>query len=340
MGDRTGSATRRWIQRFALAVVGLFALLLTAEAQESKSGKVPRVGFLSDESASGTSAALSFEPFSKGLRDLGWVEGQNFRFERRYGEGKNEALSELAAELVRLRVDVIVAFGTPAARAAKNATETIPIVFARVGDPVGFGLVKSLARPGGNLTGVSVITVELGAKRLELLKEAVPGVTRVGVLWDPSFSPAAPELRQIEGAARSLGVELHPAAVQRPEEFEGALLAMKRQSVGALTVVGGIVFTEYRKRLTDLAATIRLPMMVYRRELVEAGGLLSYGPKYPDMYRRAASYVDKILKGAKPAGLPVEQPTHLELVINLKTAKALGLTIPPSLRLRADEVID
>jgi putative ABC transport system substrate-binding protein len=323
--------------------VGAFSLLaapLAADAQEHKPGKVPRVGLLTDESVSLAWAALPVEAFSKGLRDLGWVEGQNVTFERRYAEGKYEVLPGLAAELVRLRVDVIVAFGTPATRAAKNATETIPIVFARVGDPVGSGLVRSLARPGGNLTGVSVLSVELGAKRLELLREALPGVTRVGVLWDPSFfSPAAPELRQVEGAARSFGVEIQPVAVQRPEEFEGALLAMKRQRAGAVYVIGGLVFAEHRKRLADLAAKIRLPIMVWRRELVEAGGLLSYGPNFPDMYRRAAGYVDKVLKGAKPADLPVEQPTKLDLAINLRTAKALSLTIPPSVLLRADEVI-
>jgi putative ABC transport system substrate-binding protein len=325
---------------FIAGTLALLAAPLAAEAQEHKPGKVPRVGLLTDESVSLAWAALPVEAFSKGLRDLGWVEGQNFTFERRYAEGKYEALPGLAAELVRLRVDVIVPFGTLATRAAKNATETIPIVFARVGeDPVGSGLVRSLARPGGNLTGVSVLSVELGAKRLELLREALPGVTRVGVLWDPSFSPDAPELRQIEGAARSFGVRLQPVAVQRPEEFEGALLAMKRQRAGAVYVMGGLVFAEHRKRLADLAAKIRLPITVWRRELVEAGGLLSYGPNFPDSYRRAAGYVDKVLKGAKPADLPVEQPTQLELVINLKTAKALGLTIPPSVLARADEII-
>jgi putative tryptophan/tyrosine transport system substrate-binding protein len=322
-----------------ILIVAPFAAPLAAEAQEHKPGKVPRVGLLTDESMSLAWAALPVEAFSKGLRDLGWVEGQNLTFERRYAEGKYEALPGLAAELVRLRVDVIVPFGTLATRAAKNATETIPIVFARVGDPVGSGLVHSLARPGGNLTGVSVLSVELGAKRLELLREALPGVTRVGVLWDPSFSPDAAELRQIEGAARSFGVRLQPVAVQGPEEFEGALLAMKRQRAGDVYVMGGLVFAEHRNRLAALAAKIRLPIMVWRRELVEAGGLLSYGPNFRDTYRRAAGYVDKVLKGAKPADLPVEQPTQLELVINLKTAKALGLTIPPSVLARADEVI-
>ncbi len=328
----------RWIVRLAFALAVLSAPLFAASAQEYRPGKVPRIGLLNDQSVA--LAKTQLEPFYKGLRDLGWVEGQNFTFERRYGNGKNEALPDLAADLVRLRVNVIVTIGTPATRAAKNATETIPIVFARVGDPVGFGFVQSLARPGGNLTGVSILTVELGVKRLELLREAIHGVTRVGVLWDPSFPPAAPELREIEGAARSLGIEIQPSAVQRPEEFEGALLAMKRQRAGAVYVMGGIVFSEHPKRLADLAAKIRLPLMAWRRELVEAGCLLSYGPNNPEMYRRAASYVDKVLKGAKPADLPVEQPTQLELVINLKTAKALGLTIPRSLLLRADQIIE
>ena len=340
MRGGTWSAIRRWMKRLGVALAVLFIPLLAAEAQESRAGKTPRVGLLSDESQSLMNAQVAFEALSKGLRDHGWVAGQNFTWERRFSEGKNEVLSQLAVDLVRLRLDVIVTFGTPATRAAKNATEAIPIVFARVGDPVGFGLVRSFARPGGNLTGVSILQVELGAKRLELLREAVPGVTHVGVLWDPSFPPAAPELRQIEAAARSLGVEIQPVAVQRAEEIEGALLAMKRQRAGAVFVVSSVVFGEHRERLADLAAKIRLPLMVYRRELVEAGSLLSYGANFPDMYRRAASYVDKVLKGARPADLPVEQPMNLELVINLKTAKALGLTVPRSLLLRADQVIE
>jgi putative ABC transport system substrate-binding protein len=322
------------------ASAGLLVAPLTAEAQESKARKTPQVGLLSDESQSLGAARDSFEALGKGLRDLGWVAGQNFTWERRYSENKNEVLAALAMDLIRLKVDVIVTFGTPATRAAKNATETIPIVFARVGDPVGFGLVRSFARPGGNLTGVSILQVETGAKRLELLREAIPGITRVGVLWEPSSPPAAPELRQIEAAARSLGVEIQPAAVQRPEEFEGAILAMKRQGAGAVIVVSSRVFTEHRKRLADLAAKVGLPIMTYRREMVEAGGLLSYGANQPEMYRRAARYVDRILKGAKPADLPVEQPSKFELIINLKTAKALGLTIPPSVLLRADQLIE
>ncbi len=317
--------------------IGLLGAPLVAQAQGHGPGKVPRVGLLTDFSMVGATTQL--EPFYRALRDFGWVEGQNFTFEHRYGAGKNEALPGLAGDLVSLRVNVIVTIGTPATRAAKNATETIPIVFARVGDPVGFGFVRNLARPDGNLTGVSVLSVELGAKRLELLREAIPRLTRVGVLWDPSSPPAQPELREIEEATRSLGVRIQPVAVQRPEEFEHALLAMKRQRADAVLVVGGPLFSEHQKRLADLAVRIRLPMMVWRRDLVEAGALLSYAPSFPDMYRRAAIYVDKILKGAKPADLPVEQPTKFDLVINLKTAKALVLAIPPSVLARADEVI-
>jgi putative ABC transport system substrate-binding protein len=320
------------MKRSAIGLLVLLALLaapLVAPAQEPGPGKVPRVGLLTDFSMAGATTQL--DPFYRTLRELGWVEGQNFTFEHRYGAGKNEALPGLAGDLVSLRVNVIVTIGTPATRAAKNATETIPIVFARVGDPVGFGFVRSLARPDGNLTGVSVLNVELGAKRLELLREAIPRLTRVGVLWDPSFTPAQPELREIEAATRSLSVRIQPVAVQRPEEFEHALLMMKRQRADAILVVGGLLFSEHQKRLADLA--------VRMRDLVQAGGLLSYAPSFPDMYRRAATYVDKILKGAKPADLPVEQPTKFDLVINLKTAKALGLTIPPSVLARADEVI-
>ena len=322
-------------------ILSLLAVLLAAAAQPA--GKVARVGLLSDESPSlstGSSSETTAETLSKALRDLGWVEGQNLTFERRHASGKNEILPGLAAELVRLKVDTIVAIGTPAARAAKNATETIPIVFARVAEPVGFGLVQSLARPGGNVTGVSIVNIDLSAKRLELLREAIPGLVRVGALWDPSFPTAAAELQEIEGAARSLGIEMQPVGVQGPEEFEGALVAMTRQRAGALIVVGGRLFIEHRHRLAALATTARLPMMLYRRESVEAGGLMSYGTNFSDMYRRAATYVDKILKGAKPADLPVEQPMKLELVINLKTAKALALTIPFAVLIRADEVIE
>jgi len=315
---------------------GLLAWSLSAGAQQPT--KIARVGILSDESPS--LGATTFEPFAQGLRDLGYIEGQNIAFEPRYASEKNEILPNLAAELVELQPDVILAIGTRAARAAKSATQTIPIVFARISDPIGFGLVPALARPGGNLTGVSVQTRELAAKRLELLTTAVPGAKRVGALWDPNFPPAGPLLKEIEGAARSLNLELAPTAVRSPDDFEPAVRAMVEQGVGALIVVNSTIFSEDIHRLPDLAVEARLPATFPNREAVAAGGLMSYGPNYPDMYRRAAAHVDKILRGAKPADIPVEQPTKFELVINLKSAKALGLTIPLTLLGRADEVIE
>ncbi len=319
----------------ALAL-GLFACSLSAGAQQPT--RVPRVGVLSDEGP--LLGATTFEPFAQGLRDLGYIEGQNIAFERRYAAEKNEILPNLAAELVGLQPDVILAIGTRAARAAKGATQTIPIVFARISDPIGFGLVPALARPGGNLTGVSVQTRELAANRLELLTIAVPDAKRVGVLWDPNFPPAGPLLREIEGAARSLNLQLIPAEVREPDDFAPAVRTMLEQRVDALIVVNSTIFSEDIRRLPDLTVKARLPAMFVSREAVAAGGLMSYGPNYPDMYRRAAAYVDKILKGAKPADIPVEQPTKFELVINLETAKSIGLTIPRNLLALADEVIE
>jgi putative ABC transport system substrate-binding protein len=298
---------------------------------------VPRIGYLSDESSS--LGFASFEPLAQGLRELGYLEGRTIVFEHRYAGGKTEVLPGLAADLVRLKVDVIVTVGTPATRAAKSATETIPIVFTRVADPVPLGLVDSLARPSGNLTGVSLIAIDLATKWVELLTEAMPGVRRVGVFWDPTFPPAVLQVRAIEQAARALHLELHPVEVRAVEEFETAMRAMVGQGMQALLVVPALLFTEQHHRLAELAVTHRLPTMLSRREHVEAGGLISYGTNYPAMYRHAATYVDKILKGAKPTDLPVEQATTFELVINLKTAKALGITIPPQFLFRADEVI-
>jgi len=316
--------------------LGLFAWALAADAQQPT--KIPRVAVLSDETPA--LAAKFFEPFAQGLSDLGWIEGQNVTIERRYAEGDNRLLPYLATELVSLQPDVIVAVGTPAARAAKTATETIPIVFARIADPVGSGLVTALGRPGGNLTGLTSQSRELAAKRLELLIAAVASAKRVGVLWDPNFPPDRPQLTEIERAAPVLNLQLLLAEVRGPDDFETALRAMAEQRADALIVLPGEVFDANSQQIADLTAKARLPTMFQRRELVEAGGLMSYGPDYPDMYRRAAAYVDKILKGAKPADLPVEQPTKLELVINLKTAKALGLTMPYTLLGCADEVIE
>jgi putative ABC transport system substrate-binding protein len=276
--------------RFAIAALLVLAAPFTGVAQPAK--KVVRVGVLSDESPSLSSELLSDLTVSKALRDLGWAEGKNVTFERRYSEGKIEALPALAAELVRVQVDVLLAIGTPAARAAKNATVTIPIVFTRAGDPVGLGLAQSLARPGGNVTGVTILTVTLGAKRLDLLRQAIPEIARVGVLWDPSFPPGAPELKDIQDAARSLRLDILPAEVRRPEEIEDAVMALKRQHAGALILVVTRVLTQYRQRLAEIATKARLPTMSYRREQVEAGILMSYGPNYSDMDRRAAMYVD------------------------------------------------
>ena len=320
-----------------MLLLGGAAVACPLATRGQQPARFPRVGVLSDETPS---LGTSFGLMADGLRSLGWVEGQNIAFERRYAEEKNEILPSLAGELVRLEPDVIVAIGTAATRAAKIASETIPIVFARVSDPVGLGFVAALARPGGNLTGVSLQTRELAAKRLELLITAVPDVKRVGVLWDPRLPSGRPEIAELEGAARSLNLELFPAEVPNPDAFEPAVRAMVEQRVGALIVVPGPIFTEHIHRMVDLADKARLSPMCSRKEHVEAGCLMSYGTNYPAMYQRAAAYVDKILKGAKPADIPVEQPTMFELVINLKTAKALGLTIPPSVLGLADEVIE
>jgi putative tryptophan/tyrosine transport system substrate-binding protein len=319
----------------AAFVLGLFAWSVSVGAQQT--AKVPRIGILSDENRP---RAGSFKPFVEGLRGLGWVEGRNITFELRYAAGNNEILPNLAADLVELRPDVILAVGTRAARAAKRATETIPVVFARIADPIDSGLVPALARPGGNLTGLTTQSRELAAKRLELLFTAVPGAKRVGVLWDPNFPPDGPQLKEIEGAAPILKLELIPAEVRGPDELEPALRAMAEQRADALIVLPAGIFDANSRRLADLTTKARLPTMFQRRELVEAGGLMSYGPDYADMYRRAAAYADKILKGASPADIPIEQPTKFELVINLKTANALGLSLPYTLLGLADEVIE
>jgi putative ABC transport system substrate-binding protein len=321
----------------AAALVVLLAAPLAAEAQQA--AKVARVGYLAGSLAGGPHLP---EAFLQGLRDLGYVEGRNVVIEYRDAEGKFERLPALAAELVALKVDVIVAASTLPAAAAKQATRTIPIVFAATGDPVTSGLVTSLARPGGNVTGLSVVAPELVGKRLEQLKQAVPGVSRVAVLWHPGFLGERAEkdmLKEAEVAGRALGVRLQFVEARGPEEFDRAFSDMTRARAGALTVLPSTMFLIERRRLVDLAAKNRLPAVYTWRESVDAGGLMSYGPNLADLYRRAANYVDKILKGAKPADLPVEQPTKFELVINLKTAKALGLTIPRSLLLNADELI-
>jgi ABC-type uncharacterized transport system substrate-binding protein len=317
------------------AIAAAFALLaapLAAPAQQP--GKTARVGFFSIV----TSPFLD-EAFRQGLRELGYVEGQNIAIEYRSAEGKDERLPGLAAELVRLKVDVIVAASPPAIEAAKQATKTIPIVFTVSGDPVAEGFVASLARPGGNLTGLTTIGPELVGKQLEMLKTVAPKVSRVAVLQNPSNQGHAPMLRQAEGAARALGVQLQVLKARTPSEIEAAFAAMSSQRAGGVLVLRDAVFRTLRAQIVALAAKNRLPAVYGLREEAEAGGLMAYGASVPQLFRRAATYVDKILKGAKPADLPVEQPTKFELVINLKTAKALGLTIPPSLLGQADQVI-
>ena len=320
-----------------LALLALGAAPFTAEAQQAT--KVARIGYLANNPA--TSPYLR-EAFLQGLRDLGYVEGRNLVIAYRDAEGKVERLPALAAELVALKVDVIVAPNTVAALAAKQATKTIPIVFAGTTDPVASGLVTSLARPGGNVTGLSFFSPELVGKCLEQLKLAVPAVSRVAALWQPGGQGEPTEkemLKAAEVAARALGVRLQFVEARGPENFDRAFSEMTRARAGALTVLPSNMFISERRRLVDLAAKNRLPAVYPWREFVDAGGLMSYGLNVADLFRRAATYVDKILKGAKPADLPVEQPTKFELVINLKTAKVLGLTIPQSLLIRADEVI-
>ena len=293
---------------------------------------------MSDESPS--LGAKSFKPFAQGLRDLGWVERQNLTLERRYAAGNNELLSSFTREVVRLRPDVIFAIGTPAAQAAERATETIPIVFARSPDPIGFGLVSSLARPGENLLGLSDQVAETAAKRLELLVMAAPDAKRIGVQWDPSFPPNGIAVGQIERAAKSLTREVVPVEVRAPEGSESAFRTLAEKRAGTLMEEPSTLIAENLQRIAELAAKARLPAMGVGKRWVEGGFLISYAPNEADKFRRIAVYVDKILKGAKPADPPVEQPTKFELVINLKTAKALGLTIPYTLLGRADEVIE
>jgi ABC-type uncharacterized transport system substrate-binding protein len=316
--------------------LSLLAVPLAAGAQPPT--HVHRIGVLS---ALGTTPGRDpfVEAFLEGMRALGYVEGQNLVIEYRGAEGQHERFPALAAELVRLQVDVLLVGPTPAALAAKHATTTIPIVMAGVADPVGSGLVASLARPGGNITGLAVLLPELVGKELEFLKDVLPTVSRVAILWNPANPAHALTVPEADVAAQALGVQLHRVEARGPDAFDSAFAAMTSAHAGALLVMGDTMFREHRGRLAELAATSRLPTMHNSRPYEEAGGLLSYGVSLEDSWRRAATYVDKILKGAKPADLPVEQPMKFELVINLKTAEALGLTIPPMLLFQADEVI-
>src|SRR5215475_11565515 len=311
-------------RREFITLVGGAAVAWPLAAWAQPVGKVPRIGYLSPGSASPGPLAYHDE-FQRGLRELGYVEGRNIVIEYRFADGKFDRLDQFAAELVRLNVDIIVSVVTQASLAAKNATRTIPIVIVSVADPVGAGLVASLARPGANVTGTSAMTSEVIGKSLALLKQSVPTVSPVAVLWNPNnVTYQGQILRETEMAAGKLGVELQTFGVRGPDEFDRTFAAISRARAASLLVLPDPVFSAYTARITDLADKGRLPAMYGLREDAVAGGLMAYGPKYADLYRRAASYVDKILKGAKPADLPVEQPTKFEFVINLKTARTLG----------------
>jgi putative ABC transport system substrate-binding protein len=316
-------------------ILGTLVAPLSAGAQQS--AKAPRIGVL-HVGAPATASHL-VEAFKQGLREHGYVEGQNIVVERRFGEARPERISELAAELVRLKVDVIVVGTDQGVAAVRKQTQTIPIVMTNTTDPVGTGFVASLARPGGNVTGFSLMSPELGAKRLELLKEAVPGLSRVAIMWNPDVRGAVLEYRETEGGARSLRLLLQSVEVSSADDFDRAFSAVTTGRAEALTVASSPLAFTSRGQIASLAQKNRLPSMYGLREFADAGGLMAYGPSSVEGWRRAATYVDKILKGAKPGELPVEQPTKFELVINLKTAKALGLTIPQPLLRRADHVI-
>ncbi len=323
------------IVAFAL---GILLAPLAADAQQA--GKVYRIGMLWTLSPEFPLGQALLDEFRHGLREHGYTDGQNIALEHRYARGKMDLYPELVAELVRSRVDVIVVANPVAALAAKQATTTIPIVFAAGGDPVAQGLVASLARPGGNITGLSLFAgLEMLGKSLQLLKESVTKVSRVAVLWNSANTGHGLALKEIEVAARSLGLQLQILEARGPDAFDSAFAAMTREHTGALFVLADPMFLLNRTRLAELAARHRLPAIYGLREHVEAGGLMAYAPSLADLYRRSATYVAKILNGTKPADLPVEQPTKFELVINLKTAKALGLTIPQSVLFRADQVI-
>ena len=323
---------------FLQGPLGLLAAPLVADAQPA--AKRHRIGLLAGSSPSSPESAHIWAGFFEGLRELGYVEGQNFVIEGRYYGDKIERRPTLAAELVRLQVDVIVAGAAPAPEAAKTATSTIPIVMANHADPVGGGLVASLGRPAGNVTGLSLFGPELRGKQLQLLKEVVPGLVSVAVLSDPTNPFQSLELKMVEAAARFLKLRLHVVQARAPSEFGEAFWLATKERAGAVFVLGGSMFTAHRARLVELAAKSRLPAMYTVKEYAEAGGLMSYGVNIRDSFRRAAGYVDKILKGAKPDDLPVEQPVKFAFAINLKTAKALGLKISPSVLLRADQVIE
>ena len=324
-------------RRTFIGVLACELLAVTGELGAQPTSKLYRIGYLT---ASAKSLAAPLFVFTAALRDLGWIEGTSFVLEPRYADNRSDRLAELAAELVQLNVDVIVTGGTLAPLAAKRATSTIPIVMIAAGDPVGSGIISNLARPGGNITGTSLDSPELAGKRLQLLKQMLPGIATVAVLWNDANPYPALVFAQTDAAGRTLGIRILSLRVHDASGLPEALDAALRGGAGGLITVEDPFTINYRAQIIDFAARNRLPAMYGLREFVDVGGLLSYGAKLVDLSRRVAQYVDKILKGAKPGDLPIEQPTKFELVINLKTAKTLGLAIPQSLVLRADEVID
>jgi putative tryptophan/tyrosine transport system substrate-binding protein len=333
-------AEKSWRKRMSgkilvwLLTTVLLSTASPAEAQQQK--KVPRIGYLGN-ALSGPNRAIT--PFRERLRELGYIEGQNIVFESRYWEGKVDRLPALAAELVRLNCDVIFTTGNEAAAAASNATKEIPVVIANTGDAVRSGFIASLARPGGNVTGLTSVGAEMKGKQLEVLKEVLPTLSRVGFLWSPSSPNTADNLKETETAARSLRITIESLEAKRPDAIEVAFQTATKKRAEAILMDGGGFFASQQKRLLEVATKSRLPTMYANTRYVEAGGLMTYAHDRTAQYRRAAEYVDKILKGAKPADLPVERPTKFELVINLKTAKQIGLTVPPNVLARADKVI-
>jgi putative tryptophan/tyrosine transport system substrate-binding protein len=322
-------------KRIFVFLLPTLVLTFVGLARAQQLTKIPRIGFLTSGAGD-----VATEPLRQGLRELGYVEGKNFLIEHRYAEGRSDRLQKLAEELVRMNVDVIVTTATEPSLAAQRTTRTIPIVMGGGGDPVGAGLVASLARPGGNITGVTTISVDLSGKRLELLKEFHPNISPVAVLWIPTAKGNKLQMKETEAAARSLELQLEPAGVEGPNDFESAFSTINRGVARSLIAMNSPMFASHRARIAQLAAKSRLPAIYPTGGYVDAGGLMSYGPNVNDLYRRVAYYVDRILrKGAKPADLPVETPTKFELVINLKTARQIGLTIPDSVLYRVDRVI-
>lgn len=313
----------------------LFALCVSAEAQQP--GKIPRIGFLGNSTAALEENLV--EPFRHGLRDLGYVEGKNILIEYRWAEGKYERFPALIAELVAQKVDIIVTAGTPAVLAVKKAAPSIPLVMAAAGDPIGTGLIESLAHPGGNITGLSGMAVDLEGKRTELLREVIPKLSHVAVFWNPASPLQVNSEKEVQAAARAFKMKVLSLGVQSPAQFDNAFATIRRERPGALLVLADRLFLHNRARIMEFATKQHLPGVYAYVELVEAGGLMSYGPSYADLHRRAAAFVDKILKGRKPSDLPVEQPMKFEFVVNLKTAKQIGLNIPPELLARATRII-